>query len=386
MLSDDLRDELATIAPEAECDRLAELSGLFHVAGSAHLRGRGAVDVHLDLASSAVARRAFALLRSFQVDSEIRTYQRAAFDKATRYQLHVEGSPTAYETLHHAGVLDASHRPVDHPPRRVLSRHCCRRSYLRGALLGAGSLSGPRDPHLEIRTAEIEGARFLADVAEREGARAARPRPRPPCGRLCQGNGDDRRRARRRRCGRRRPRPRGAFRRRRDARRRKPARQCRSREPRPHEPRRACPARSGAPAPGGRRARRALTGASGGGVAPAPVPDALDRRARPTLQAAGDESLRVPAASPPPGARGAVKPAIRLAKRLAHFVTTESYSPRRVRARPAADSDPVRRHGLGCGCTGGEGRPRSFPSGPAFLRRNPCNVRPCADFAPGTPG
>ena len=37
--------------------------------------------------------------------------------------------------------------------------------------MGAGSLSGPRDPHLEIRTAEIEGARFLADVAEREGAR-----------------------------------------------------------------------------------------------------------------------------------------------------------------------------------------------------------------------
>ncbi len=66
-------------------------------------------------------------------------------------------------------MLDASHRPVDHPPQRVLARHCCRRSYLRGALLGAGSLSGPRDPHLEIRTAEIEGARFLAAVAEREG-------------------------------------------------------------------------------------------------------------------------------------------------------------------------------------------------------------------------
>jgi cell division protein WhiA len=169
VLSEDLRDELAAIAPDADCDRLAELSGLFHVAGSAHLRGRGNVDVHLDLATSAVARRAFALLRAFHVESEIRTYQRAAFDKATRYQLHVEGTPTAYETLHQAGVLDASHRPVDHPPQRVLARHCCRRSYLRGALLGAGSLSGPRNPHLEIRTAEIEGARFLAAVAEREG-------------------------------------------------------------------------------------------------------------------------------------------------------------------------------------------------------------------------
>jgi cell division protein WhiA len=170
VLSEDLRNELAAISPEADCDRLAELSGLFHVAGSVHLRGRGEVALHLDLASSAVARRAFALLRAFGVASEIRTYQQHAFARATRYQLHVEGTPQAYATLHEAGVLDTSHRPLEHPPRRVLARRCCRGAYLRGALLGAGSLSGPRDPHLEIRTAELEGARFLADVAAREGA------------------------------------------------------------------------------------------------------------------------------------------------------------------------------------------------------------------------
>jgi DNA-binding protein WhiA len=169
-LSSELRDELAAIAPDSDCDRLAELSGLFYVAGSVHLRGRGEVSLHLDLAGSAVARRAFSLLRAFDVDSEIRTYQRRAFDHATRYQLHVEGTPHAYDTLQRAGVLDSSHRPLEHPPQRVLARRCCRRAYLRGALLGAGSLSGPRDPHLEIRTAEIEGARFIASVAAREGA------------------------------------------------------------------------------------------------------------------------------------------------------------------------------------------------------------------------
>ena len=140
------------------------------MAGSVHLRGRGNVDVHLDLVSSAVARRAFSLLRAFDVESEIRTYQRRAFDRATRYQLHVEGTPHAYRTLHRAGVLDASHRPLERPPQRVVARRCCRGAYLRGALLGAGSLSGPRDPHLEIRSAEVEGARFLVEVAARAGA------------------------------------------------------------------------------------------------------------------------------------------------------------------------------------------------------------------------
>jgi cell division protein WhiA len=169
VLSDDLREELAAIAPERDCDRLAELSGLFHVAGSAHLCGRGSVDVHLDLVSSGVARRAFALLRAVGVRSEIRTYQRTAFDRATRYQLHVEGSPHAYATLHRAGVLGASHRPLDRPPHRVVARACCVRAYLRGALLGAGTLSGPRDAHLEIRSAEPEGAGFLARLAARAG-------------------------------------------------------------------------------------------------------------------------------------------------------------------------------------------------------------------------
>src|SRR5438270_12374516 len=99
-LSEDLRNELAAIAPRADCDRLAELSGLFHSAGSVHLKGRGEVSVHLDVAGSAVARRAFSLLRAFGVKSEIRTYQRRAFEGRTRYQLHVAGDERALHVLH----------------------------------------------------------------------------------------------------------------------------------------------------------------------------------------------------------------------------------------------------------------------------------------------
>jgi cell division protein WhiA len=170
-LSDDLRNELAGIAPRQECDRLAELSGLFHAAGTVHLRGRGEVAVHLDLASSAVARRAFSLLRGFGVESEIRTYRRRAFERETRYQLHVAGGPHAVQVLHEAGVLTAGLAPLERPPKRVVARSCCRAAYLRGALLGAGSLSGPRSPHLELRAASIEGAEFLARLAEAEGVR-----------------------------------------------------------------------------------------------------------------------------------------------------------------------------------------------------------------------
>jgi cell division protein WhiA len=169
MLSEDVRRELAAIAPRREFDRLAELSGLFHFAGSVHLRGRGDVAVHLDVATIAVARRAFSLLRSFDVSSEIRTYRRRAFDRATRYQLHVAGNERALQLLHEAGVLSAAGAPLERPPRRLVSRPSARAAYVRGALLAAGSVSAPPSAHIEIRSVGRSGAELVAALAGAEG-------------------------------------------------------------------------------------------------------------------------------------------------------------------------------------------------------------------------
>jgi cell division protein WhiA len=168
MLSEDVRRELAAIEPQRDCDRLAELSGLFHTAGSLHLRGHGEFSVHLDVSESAVARRAFGLMRALDVEAEIRTYRQHAFAGATRYQIHVAGSARALDVLARAGVVSASHAPLEAPPRRVVGRACCRRAYLRGALLGGGSVSGPRSLHLEIRSATAAGAELIAWAAGQE--------------------------------------------------------------------------------------------------------------------------------------------------------------------------------------------------------------------------
>jgi cell division protein WhiA len=168
-LSDDVRGELAAIEPRKACCRLAELSALVRTAGSVHLRGGGRVGVHLEVASGPVARRAFSLLRAYGVPCEIRTFSRRAFDRATRYQLHVEDDTRAVQALNEAGILDARLAPLPRPPAGVVGRPCCRAAYLRGALLAAGSVSGPRAPHLEIRTGDAEGARFLSNLARRDG-------------------------------------------------------------------------------------------------------------------------------------------------------------------------------------------------------------------------
>jgi DNA-binding protein WhiA len=168
-LAEDVRAELAAIEPRKACCRLAELSALVRGAGSVHLRGGGRIGLHLELASPNVARRGVALLHDYGVACEIRTYRRPAFDRATRFQLHLGDDPRTVQVLNEAGILGARLAPLERPPERVVGRPCCRAAYLRGAFLAAGSVSGPGDAHLELRAADAGGARFLAGLAAKEG-------------------------------------------------------------------------------------------------------------------------------------------------------------------------------------------------------------------------
>ena len=102
------------------------------------------------------------------MESEIRTYRQRAFDRSTRYQLHVLGGPRTVDVLREAGIVGRGGRPLTRPPARVVGRPCCRAAYARGALLGAGSVSGPRAAQLEVRFAEPDGAEFLVRIAAQE--------------------------------------------------------------------------------------------------------------------------------------------------------------------------------------------------------------------------
>jgi DNA-binding protein WhiA len=168
-LSDEVRAELAAIEPRKPCCRLAELSALIRGAGSIHLHGRGRISLHLDVSSPAVARRVFSLLKGYGVASEIHTFRRQAFERARRFRINVDDDARAVQALNEMGVVDAGLAPLERPPARVLDRSCCRAAYLRGAFLASGSVSGPRNAHLELRAATVEGAQLLTSLGREEG-------------------------------------------------------------------------------------------------------------------------------------------------------------------------------------------------------------------------
>ncbi len=150
--------------------------------------------MHLDLASSAAARRAFALLRgcgrplgdpdvpppSLRPGDALPAPRRRGRQCARR----VQGSRRALAVR----ARRSNGRRSASSDGRAAAAHTC------AARCSARARSpGPRDPHLELRTATRAGAEFVAEVAAREGVELARRRTAEPRARLREGPRRDRR-------------------------------------------------------------------------------------------------------------------------------------------------------------------------------------------------
>ena len=183
-LSEDVRRELARDRRRSgDCDRLAELSGLFHTAGSLHLRGHG------EFSRPPRPRRVGGrpprvrpAARSSASRREIRTYRQRAFDGRDPLPAARARGPSARS----AGAARGRRRSRPRTRRssrrrkRVVGRACCRGAYLRGAFLGGGSVSGPRvaaprDPERDQRRG---GAARLGRAAQEDVPLRVRDRGR----------------------------------------------------------------------------------------------------------------------------------------------------------------------------------------------------------------
>lgn len=149
LLAGEVKGELARIQPARACCRRAELLGLMHGTAAGQLRTM----------DHATARTAVLLAASLGVPV------------TTPRTVITDGRARARGARHHL-VVDADLEGVgswawqDAPA-------CDRRSFLRGALLGSGSISfGPSGPHVEFVHRTEEAATDLAGLLSELGVRA----------------------------------------------------------------------------------------------------------------------------------------------------------------------------------------------------------------------
>jgi cell division protein WhiA len=174
--TDRLRAELAHFAVGPPCCRRAELAGALRFGGTFRRQGGDGAGFGLVLesATGAVVRRLHQVLRDdVGVRPELAVAEAGALRPGPTYRLALPAA--AQPALRSLELFDAAGRPRSDVPAALTWRRCDRAAYLRGVLLAAGSVSGPRQAaHLEVRTASGELAAGLAALLRAAGAAGAR--------------------------------------------------------------------------------------------------------------------------------------------------------------------------------------------------------------------
>lgn len=169
--SHEIKNELAHLEPDDRCCEIAELAGLVRMDGTILIGNCKGIGLELVTENNAVARKAYkGLKKLFQVETEITVQRRNRLKKNNVYLVRVPGQPKVMEVLDVLGLMKDGLMYNPEISETLVQKECCRRSYLRGVFLGAGSLSDPMNSyHLEIVANSEEYAESLVKLIETFG-------------------------------------------------------------------------------------------------------------------------------------------------------------------------------------------------------------------------
>jgi cell division protein WhiA len=167
IFSTEVKQELASVKTEKSCCVISELNALTQFCGTMTLLGNNRMNLFYRTKNATVAKRIFVLLkRKYAITAAPRLEKYTRFGGQRFYilQLNQEDSHKLLLALHilktDKGAL--TFRGV---PRRTLIKKCCQRAFLRGAFLGAGSMTTHgKGYHLEFSTPLPERAETIRKI------------------------------------------------------------------------------------------------------------------------------------------------------------------------------------------------------------------------------
>ncbi len=149
------KNELSRVETEKKHCQLAEIAGFLRVNGSIGLVGMGKFKIVITTDNPAVTRHYKKLIKEyFNVDMELLIVEAAALKKGHIYRLTIEPNMRSESILRETGILlvrEGNNFISDGIFDGIIRNKCCRKAYLRGIFMGAGTVSDPdKSYHLEF--------------------------------------------------------------------------------------------------------------------------------------------------------------------------------------------------------------------------------------------
>lgn len=132
--------------------------------------GNANLGINFSSENAAVTRKVLSLIKGYSnVKTEVVVTRGRRLKKNNTYHVRVVPSPGVNELLAVLGIMRGDGLNVQ-SDSAILRKACCRRAYLRGAFLGAGSVNRPEGSyHLELVTGNADLAKSLVKVMKSLG-------------------------------------------------------------------------------------------------------------------------------------------------------------------------------------------------------------------------
>lgn len=164
------KNELSRLPIENNCCAIAELSAMVRMNATIEIDSNDRVSLKFVTENAAIARRTFTLIKIiYRTNVEVVVRKNRQLNKNNSYLIYVRDDKLTQKILSDTGFkLDVNNTDciVDYSiPKKLIKERCCKRSYIRGAFLGSGSISNPEKAyHMEFVANTREYASSLSKI------------------------------------------------------------------------------------------------------------------------------------------------------------------------------------------------------------------------------
>ena len=166
--SSETKNELARFKNVDKKDKQAELSAIVRMAGTIQIAGLRKINIKITTELNSIARRIFKLLKKeFNISTIISVNKNQMLKRNNSYVLMVKSENGAEKLLKKLGILEDKEGffPTNSVPKTVFDDDRLKKSYIRGAFLGGGSISDPeKNSHMEFVANNENYANSLKDL------------------------------------------------------------------------------------------------------------------------------------------------------------------------------------------------------------------------------
>ena len=165
-----VKEELQRKVDNARHCRIAELAAIIAFNGEILQDSQGKIGLRVSSENQGVIRKYFTLLgKTFKINDEVSIDERIV-RKNNRFTIDVKNQETVVKVLQAVKILTADRQPAAMQGmvnQMVIQKNCCKRAFLRGAFLCAGSISDPKKfYHFEIVCTSSEKARQMQELIQ----------------------------------------------------------------------------------------------------------------------------------------------------------------------------------------------------------------------------